>query len=331
MSRQHLLRAALIPALLVGLTTACSEPPPVGGSAVVDPGAPEPQPTPTPALPTAPLTGVPVSAAPLAARPAVAAPIRVTTSTATAGLASADLVYLEFAESDTLHLTAVFQSRDAAKIGPVTEIHPVDVRSLGVLRPFVGYDGGPTGFLTQFENSGLKGVTPDDGGGLFADHHISTAALYKAAPKGGTAPTGLFDHAEPGTALATRDVTAAGELTVTVPGGPPQTWRYDVQKAVWVGKVGTTAVTATSLMVLTMPYRTLTVRHPELRSVPAANVFGEGAAVAVSGPFAAKAKWRKPGQNLVCHLTDLAGYQLRPLPGNTWVIYAPTTAKVTVR
>lgn len=331
MNRRQLIRATLAPALVIGLASACSEPQPVGSTDVVDPGAPAPRPTPTPALPLAPLTGLPVTAAPLAARPAVATPIRVTTSTAPAGLAAADVVYLEFAESDTLHLTAVFQSRDAAKIGPVTEIHPVDVRTLGVLRPFVGYDGGPTGFLSQFEKSGLQGVTPADDGDVFDSDHTSTAALYKAAPKGGTPPTALFDHAEAGTALATRDVAAARELTVTVPGGPPQVWRYDATKSVWVGRVGTASVTAASLMVLTMEYKTLSVRNPTPRSLPAANVFGEGAAVAVSGPFSAKAKWRKPGQNLVCHITDLAGYQLRPVPGNTWVIYAPTTAKVTVR
>src|SRR5689334_9589944 len=112
-----MLRAALAPALVVGLGTACSEPQPEAGSVdVVDPGsAPAtPAPSPTPSLPAGPLTGAPVSAAPLAGRQAVAVPLRVSPSTTPAGLDAADLVYAEFAESDTLHLTAVFQSRDAA-------------------------------------------------------------------------------------------------------------------------------------------------------------------------------------------------------------------------
>ncbi|MEU2610814.1 DUF3048 domain-containing protein [Micromonospora sp. NPDC007271] len=334
MNRRHMLRVALAPALVVGLGTACSEPQPrVGGADVVDPGSPaSPTPSPTPSLPAAPLTGLPVSAPAVAERPAIAVPLRVSPSTTPSGLDAADLVYAEFAESDTLHLTAVFQSRDAAKVGPVTEIRPVDIRSVAVLRPFVGYAGGPTGFRAQFEDSGLAGVTPaDDGGKVFKSDRTSTAALWKAAPKGAQPPTAFLDYASPGTALAGRDIAPAKELAVRVPGGPPMIWRYDPQKSVWVTRVGTAAITATSVMVLTMEYRTLNVRKPSPRSLPSAKVFGEGPAVAVSGPSSAKGKWRKPGQEMVCNVIGPDGDLLHPLPGNTWLIYVPATAKVTVR
>ena len=332
MNRRQMLRAALAPALVVGFGAACGEPPPPASKVnVVDPGAPaSATPSPTPSLPAAPLTGLPVSAAAVAERQAVAVPLRVSPSTTPSGLDAADLVYAEFAESDTLHLTAVFQSRDAAKVGPVTEIRPVDIRSVAVLRPFVGYASGPTGFLTQFEKSGLAGVTPADGK-VFASGHTSTAALWKAAPKGGQPPTPALDHATDGAALAARDLVPARELTVSVAGGPPMVWRYDQQKSHWVGKVGTATVTAASVIVLTMEYRTLDVRHPSPRSLPAANVFGEGAVVAVSGPSGAKGRWRKPGLQLVCTIADNGGDMLHPQPGNAWVIYAPTSAKVTVK
>ncbi|MCW3816506.1 DUF3048 domain-containing protein [Micromonospora sp. DR5-3] len=334
MNRRQMLRATLAPALVVGLGAACSEPqPPAGSVDVVDPGAAgTPAPSPTPSLPAAPLTGLPVTAVAVASRQAVAVPLRVTPSTTPAGLDAADLVYAEFAESDTLHLTAVFQSRDASRIGPVTEIRPVDIRSIGVLRPFVGYTGGPTGFLTQFEKSGLAGVTPGgDGAKVFDGDHTSTAALWKAAPKGGQPPTPALDHAVDGAALASRDLVPAAELTVTVSGGPPMVWRYDQQKSLWVSKVGKVSVTAASVIVLTMEYRTLDVRHPSPRSLPAANVFGEGAVVAVSGPSSAKGRWRKPGLEMVCTIADGGGDLMHPQPGNAWVIYAPTAAKVTVK
>ncbi|MCI4063272.1 DUF3048 domain-containing protein [Micromonospora sp. R77] len=333
MNRRQMLRAALVPAVVIGLGTACSEPQPAGSTDVVDPGTAAPtSASPTPSQPAAPLTGLPVAAAAVAARPAVAVPIRVSPATTPAGLGSADLVYAEFAESDTLHLTAVFHSKDAAKVGPVTEIRPVDIRSLGVLHPFVGYAGGPTGFLTQFENSKLAGVTPaDDGDKVFAGDQTSTAALWKAAPKGAQPPPSVLDYATPGSALAGRDVTPAQELTISVPGGPPQVWRYDAAKSTWVGKVGTATVTAASVLVLTMEYKTLDVRKPSPRSLPSANVFGEGAVVAVSGPSGAKGKWRKPGLDLVCNITDLNGELLHPTPGNAWVFYVPSSAKVTLR
>ncbi|MBO4205144.1 DUF3048 domain-containing protein, partial [Micromonospora echinofusca] len=288
------------------------------------------KPSPTPQLPLAPLSGLPVTKAEVAARPAVAAPIRVTSTTTPAGLDAADLVYQEFAEAGSLHLTAIFQSRDVTRIGPVTEIRPVDIRSVGVLQPVVGYTGGPTGFLSQFEDSGLTGVTPTSRKAAFSAGYTSTAALLAAAPSGSTAPTALFQHAETGTPLASQDVTTAGTLTVAAPGHPTQTWRYDPASGTWQGRVGRVTVSAASVVVLTMPYRTLTVRKPSPRSLPGAQVFGDGAALVVSGPSTAKAKWRKPGQKAVCHVTDLAGVPIRPRPGTAWVVYAPATAKVTV-
>lgn len=335
MNRRQMLRAALAPAVVLGVGTGCSEPEPKPGKIqVADPGDVTASPSsvaPTQNLPTGPLTGAPLGTPAAATRQALAVPLRVSPATTPAGLDAADLVYAEFAESDTLHLTAVFHSKDAAKIGPVTEIRPVDIRSLAVLRPFVGYTGGPTGFLSQFENSDLDGVTPDDGGKVFSGDYTSTAALLKAAPKGGQPPSPPIDHAAEGDALAARDLAPATELSVTVAGGPPMVWRYDQAKSLWTGKVGKVTVTAASVIVLTMEYRTLEVRKPSPRSLPSANVFGEGAVVAVSGPNSAKGRWRKPGLGMVCTLADNGGDLLHPRPGNAWVIYAPTTAKVSVK
>ncbi|MEU3457135.1 DUF3048 domain-containing protein [Micromonospora sp. NPDC006766] len=334
MNRRQVLCVALAPVLVVGFGAACSKPrPPASSVQVVDPGTSGPATgSPTPALPAAPLTGLPVSAPAVAARQAVAVPLRVSRSTTPAGLDAADLVYAEFAESDTLHLTAVFQSRDAAKVGPVTEVRPVDIRSVAVLRPFVGYAGGPTGFLTQFAQSGLAGITSAERGAkVFKADHTSTAALWNVAPKGGQPPTPALDHATDDDPLAAHDLVPAHELTVDVRGGPPMIWRYDQQKSHWVSKVGTVTVTAASVFVLTMEYRTLQVRHPSPRSLPAAKVFGVGAVVAVSGPSSAKGRWRKPGLDLACTIADSGGDIMQPRPGNAWVIYAPTTAKVTVR
>ncbi len=316
--------------LIAALGAACSEPPPPGASDLVDPGSPAPKPSPTPSLPAGPLSGQPVTQPAVAARQAIAVPIRVSETGTPTGLDAADLVYQEFAESGSLHLSAVYQSRDAKKIGPVAEVRPVDIRSVGVLRPWLGYAGGPTGFVNQLSAADLTGVTPAQRSAAFPSGYTSTTALRAAAPKGGTAPAPLFDYATVGTPLATRDVTAAGKLTVSASGHPTQTWTYDQASQLWSGRVGRTTVKAASVIVLTMEYRTLTVRKPSPRSLPSANVYGKGKALVVSGPSSAKAEWSKPGQKLVCNVTDLGGYQIRPQPGTTWVIYAPATARVSV-
>ncbi|MGC1212051.1 MAG: DUF3048 domain-containing protein [Micromonospora sp.] len=316
--------------LVAALGAACSEPPPAGPTNLVDPGTPAPKPTPTPSLPTGPLSGQPLTQPAVAGRQAIAVPIRATATGTPAGLDAADLVYQEFAESGSLHLSAVYQSRDAAKIGPVTEVRPGDIRSVGVLHPWLGYAGGPTGFISQLSAANLTGVTPAKRSSAFPDGYTSTTALRATAPKGGTAPAPLFDYATPGTALATEGVTPARKLTISARGHATQTWSYDAASGQWVGQVGKAKVKAASVIVLTMEYRTLTVRKPSPRSLPSPMVYGKGKAVAVSGPSSVRAAWSKPGQKLVCNVTDSAGYQIRPQPGTAWVIYAPTTARVAV-
>jgi hypothetical protein len=327
-SRSRALGATVAAALVAALGAGCTEEPP-GATGLVDPGSPTATASPTPTQPVAPLSGKPVTEA-VAARQAVVVPVRVTADTTPVGLAEADVVYQEFAESRSLHLTAVYQSRDVAKVGPVTEIRPVDVRSVAVLHPFVGYAGGPTGFVDQLAAAGLPGATPRQRKAAFPGGQASTVALRRAAPKGGTAPTALFDYATPGTPLASAGVTPATRLTIAAPGHPTQTWTYDQASATWRGKVGKATVSVASVVVLTMEYRTITVRKPSPRSLPGAKVFGAGTAVVVSGPSSAAATWRKPGQRLVCNVIDTDGYPVRPQPGTAWVIYAPETARVDV-
>jgi len=331
LNRRQVLRGTVVAAAVAALGAGCTEPPPPPADDIIDPGKPVAEPTPTPSREPAPLSGAPAASAAIVNRPALAVPIRVTATTSPAGVTAADMLYQEYAESGTLHVTAVFQSHDSVKIGPVTEIRPVDIRSVGVLRPFVAYTGGPTGFLSQFAQSGLKGVTPAQRSTAFSSGYTSTAALYKAVPAGSLPPPQIFDYGAPGTPLASQDLVPAAELSVAAPGHAAQIWRYDAATSSWRGKLGAVTVSAASVIVLSMPYRTLEVRKPSYRSMPGANVFGEGSAIALSGPSRAKAQWRKQGMKLVCNVTDTAGNQIRPLPGLTWVVYAPTNAKITVK
>ena len=199
MNRRQILRSVVAAAVVTGLGAGCSESPAPIRTDLVEPGTPAPAPSPTPSLPAAPLSGAPAASEAVATRPALAVPIQVGKTTTPAGLASADIIYQEYAESDGLHLSAVFQSKDAAKIGPVAEVRPADIRTLTVLRPLVAYDGGPTGFLSQFKSSGLKGVTPGGQAAAFNGDYTSTAALYKLVPSDGLPPSPIFDYATPGT------------------------------------------------------------------------------------------------------------------------------------
>jgi hypothetical protein len=316
------LRAYLVVGVLAMAGCGGAEEPRGGGVSIVDPGPP-PASTPSPVVanPAAPLSGND-STDTVVARRAVAVPVRVGPgSPAPAGLAEADILYQEYAESGSLRFVAVYQSRDVPRIGPVTEIRPADVKTLTALGPVVGYGGGPTGFVSQLTNSKLPAVTQPNGG------YTSTATLYKAAPAG-TPPPSIFVYAEPGEPLA-EGAKPATRLSVTAPSRSAQVWQYDEPSRTWRGQVGGVTVAVSSVVVLTMEYKLVSVRNPSPRDLPSATVLGEGAAVAVSGGQGATGTWVKPGLKMVSHVVDSLGYQVRLRPGTTWVVYAPLGSTVT--
>jgi len=296
----------------------------------VDPGPrPTLSPSASPALPPAPLAGL-GSPDSVVTRRAVAVPVRVGTgSPAPAGLATADLIYQEYAESGSLHLLAVYQSREAARIGPVTEIRPADVKTLAIFNAFVGYGGAPESFLTQLENSKLPAVSPAQRADLFPGGYTSTGALYRAVPAGGTPPP-AFVYAAQGEPVADAGAKVAQRLTVTAPGRPAQVWTYDEPTRTWRSQLGGVTVAVASVVVLTMPYKTVSIRRPVARDLPSAQVLGEGPALAVSGSSAATGSWRKGGLRQMCNVVDGSGFPVRLQPGTTWVVYAPTGSTVVV-
>ncbi|HET8681539.1 MAG TPA: DUF3048 domain-containing protein [Micromonosporaceae bacterium] len=322
------LAAGLLAAALLA-TGGCADD---GGELRTGPVDPGPRPTLSPSagptLPPAPLAGL-GSPDRIVARRAVAVPLRVGAgSPGPAGLDTADLIYQEYAESGSLHLLAVYQSREAARIGPVTEIRPVDVKTLTVLNALVGYGGGPEGFLTQLESSKLPAVSRSQRADLFPGGYTSTGALYRVVPAGGTPPP-TFVYAAQGEPVA-GGAKAAQRLTVTAPGRPAQVWTYDEPTSTWRSQLGGVTVAVASVVVLTMPYKTVSVRRPVPRDLPSAQVLGEGPALAVSGPSAATGSWRKGGLRQMCNVVDGSGFPVRLQPGTTWVVYAPTGSTVVV-
>ena len=173
MNRREVLRGAAATAVVVGFGAGCGEPPPPPARNVVDPGPAKPKPTPSPTPPAAPLSGEPVGNAAVAGRAVLAVPVQAAAGANPVGLNGADLLFQEYAEAGALHVAAVYQTTDTSPIGPVAEVRPVDVRSLGTLGAFLGYGGGPRGFVDQLTKAGLTGVTP--GSPAFSGNFTSTA------------------------------------------------------------------------------------------------------------------------------------------------------------
>lgn len=275
-----------------------------------------------PAVPLAPLTGLPATPG-HATRPAMAVIVGVSPGAAgPAGLSDADVVYAEYAEGGLLRLLALFQSRDAAMVGPVTSIRPTDPRVLEVFHGCVGYTSGSSGFVQQLTASGVCGIRSAQ----FTD----TSQLYAQVPKGRTVPPPTFVYATPGQPLGSLAVTPAKSLTVTPPGRASQSWMYDAKTRLWRSVVGGVGVSAVSVEVLTMVYRAIVVHSP-LRTLSGATVFGQGAATVVSGGQAVHGSWYRPSAKTLANVVDEAKQVVHPAPGRSWVLYAPTGSSVVVR
>jgi hypothetical protein len=278
----------------------------------------------------APLTGLPATAA-AAARPAMAVTVGLAPGApAAAGLTEADIVYTEFAERGLTRLIAVFQSRDAARVGPVTSTRPADPKLLAVFQGCVGYAGGSSGFVRQFAAVGVCEISSVDRPSLFPGGFTATSRLYATAPKGRPAPPPTSSFATPGQPLAAKGLSAATSLVVTPPGRARQTWTYDAKAKLWRSAVAGTPVSAATVEVLTMPYKSIVAHHP-LTTLSSATVLGQGAATVVSGGVAVRGSWYRPSAKLLTNVVDGAQQLIHPVPGSTWVLLAPTGSTVVVR
>lgn len=282
----------------------------------------------------APLTGLPTAAA-VAARPAVAVPILLDATHIPTGLGHADVVYAEWNGGTGIHLVAIFQSQDDASVGPVSGLLPVDAKLLPVLRPVVAAGTTYAKFLklAQAEKLNIAALgtqstpyhTAPDGAA-----YVSTSALRALAVKGVLPPASLFPFA------GARQPLAAGQKPVThlnVPasGNPVFAWSFDAAHHRWLGTVGNLRVSATSVVVLETPFKTVNAHFPQGPIVNSAQVFGSGTAYAVSGPVGAVGHWARSGPLKLTDVFAVDNFGMRLTPGPIWVIIAPAGTNWTSR
>ena len=278
--------------------------------------------------PVAPLTGLPASAA-VAARPAVA--VRVPLDGGI-GLNDADLVYQEYEQAALPRVLAVFQSRDAAEIGPVGQVRPADPALLSSLHPLYANSGGASGTEGLLEKAAIAQVTSSAAGSAYRDGTAgpmtSTAGVLAAAPHGATAPPAVLPMAGSGDAFTTSRAGTARTVTITPPGAPAETWTYSAAGRRWL-RSGTPGVAVANLILQNVQYKQVLLRDPD-HIAQSARVLGRGTCTAVSGGTATPCSWYKRSATAVTGYVDAASVPLRFTPGPTWVVLLPPGAKVTV-
>jgi hypothetical protein len=336
-------RTAVGLAIVTGLSvTACSQAVnPVGNGATSAPSATSTASTPGQSGsggPVAPLTGLPATAA-AAARPAVAVAV---SGPDPQGLGSADVVYEEI--TSPVRYLAVYQSRPATDVGPVTSTQYTDRYALSVLHPLFAYNGAAASYIvaeldkTKIIDAGYAKYASLYTTGSEGLAVASTQAVTQEV-RGGTAPPPLFSYRNTGAngdSLAAGGVTRPATVSVTIPGAGTQDWTFDQQADRWTQTGGGPDVQVANLVIESVNYEQLNVDAREGISVTAAEVTGSGKAQVFSGSVpggsggtAASGTWSMPRDGLLTNYLDAQGTPMAFQPGPTWVIYAPSGTDVT--
>jgi len=284
--------------------------------------------------PPAPLTNLPAASAAGAGQRAIALAL---SGADPHGLTAADVVYQEFAAP--VRYIAVFQSKQATGVGPLTGTQPTDGQALSVLRPLFGYNGGTRVFTKVLDHTSVTDLRFETHRALYAraPHGVtaSTKAVLRAG-HGGGAPPQIFYFRGAATGrstLATAGLSRPSAARVSIPGYGTESWAFDSHTGQWALTGGGPKVQVANVVVQTVRYKHAVVSHRAGITVPSARLIGKGSVEVLSGSaagsgMAAAGTWSKPYLNQLTNYYDNNGYPMAFQPGPTWVIFAPKGTRV---
>lgn len=325
--------------LVLALTAACGG---GGGDAAdvgsVGPGPNDPPAEATPVVGRYPLTGMPATDAAKLRRPAVAVKIdNNVQARPQAGLEAADVIYEEFTEGIT-RFVVVFQSSDAAQVGPVRSVRPGDP---GIVKPFGGplvFSGGSPAVLDVVRTAGITQVTENDRetlkrrSGRRAPHNLytDTGLMFRKAGAG-SPPPAFSTFLAAGPPPAVPGATPALNVRLSPAPGVTAQYQWDAAANVWKRSTdgrphtleGGAQLSPRNVIVQYAPYVVFPpdakVRYPE--------VVGSGDAVVFLAGSQIKARWNKASAGAMTTFSDAAGRPIALTPGQTWVhLQAPGSA-----
>jgi hypothetical protein len=353
------MRRSLVCVLVLGFAlTACP-----GSTPNTKPtGSPSPTTSPTPTLPPpppiAPLTGLEVASASILRRPALAVKIdNHTGARPQVGLERADIVYEEPVEGGITRFIAIFQSKDAPKVGPIRSARLTDIDVLAQYgKPLLAFSGA-AGYVVQavrhanlvsLRYGQFPSIYRRDSSRWVAPHNLfsNTRDLWRVGARANPTPApALFLFGAlatpPPSPTPTSSPSASPTSAVaawpkgrmaTIPFGGAWTavWRYDstshrylrwhgsVPHRTLAGQVGATNVVV--MRVATQRTNASAAAHgtPELKLV------GSGEVVVLRGGVRIAGRWSRTSLEAPTTFTDQLGRPILLAPGITWIELVPT-------
>ena len=274
-----------------------------------------------------PLTGLPIVDPAVAARPAVVVKISNDPGARPqSGLDSADIVFEAWGAGPTRFAT-VFQSKDAAKVGPIRSARTQDVDLVGSFNGAVfACSGGNNGAIAAIRSSDLLVLTESQGPGWFLDKNRrrphatfnDTASLRSNAAPDRPGPAQQFHYRDAGVA-AVGDASAGFKLHIEMVHAE---WHFDAASDRYQrSQEGQPHVLADGTRVAFKNVVVLWINYghspADVRS-PDGGTIGNGDAVVFTNGKVIHAKWTRSDRLKPIELTDATGAPVLLTQGSTW-------------
>jgi hypothetical protein len=281
------------------------------------------------------LTGRRAPDAESAVRPAVSVRIDDTDPVrARAGIDEADIIFEDIVGPKRTGMLAMFQSRDAASVGPVGAVQPGDPLLLLPLRGLFAHAGGSPELTRVIRNLGVTDVSVNRMPEVFRQrrdreppnhYFINTTRLRELTPVDAVSPEPVFVFRTAGQPFEAPGVTPVHRITVRVGTAVTPSFKWDPVNARWFAGDGDgprAADPARDLIVENVIVQLTTYEDGRPQLV------GSGDLVIATEGKLARGFWVRERADIATRWLDSADADLRLTPGRTWVLTMPRFALI---
>jgi DUF3048 family protein len=291
---------------------------------------------------TCPLTDVPQTDG-IPDRPALAVKVEnLPAARPQAGLGNADIVYEEPVEGGITRFIAVFQCRDAERIGPIRSARLVDadiLRQFG--SPVFAFAGGVPEVVSAVEGSGAVSIPYTTSSEFFEEdpnrsepHHVfsSTSVLYRGAAGGTPEPVFSFDPDRPTSEKRSRLIHLDFSPSANV------FWKFSPKNRVWLRSHDEephmledgSRVSAANVIVQVVKVRPSEIVDVAGNPSPEIEAVGSGKAYVFRNGRVIEGQWVREGKDDLTEFLDAGGEKIPLAPGLTWVELFPSDRPIEI-
>jgi DUF3048 family protein len=259
-----------------------------------------------------------------------------------AGLNEADIVYEEPVEGGITRFMAVYQCRDAARIGPIRSARLVDadiLRQFG--SPVFAFAGGVSQVVSAIDEAGAVSIPYTGPSRFFQEdpnrskpHHVfsSTSVLFAAASDGPPEPVFSFDPDRPTSEKRARLIHLDFSSSANV------FWKFSPKNRVWLRSHDEephmledgSQVSAVNVIVQVVKVRPSEIVDAAGNPSPEIAAIGSGKAFVFRNGRVIEGRWMREGEDDLTEFLDAGGEKIPLAPGRTWVELLPSDRTIEV-